>query len=254
MRNSRADPALSFGWSGKLPSLSMLPALILVIASLYWAQSVLLPIALALLLTFVLTPMVTALERLGLHRVPSVFVVVVIVLSLLGIIGWIVALQFNSVANQLPTYRNNIREKIADVRGAGKGGAWEKVKATADEVKKELEKNPGSAPQPRPVVVQGEESSTFWPISPAASSMFDRLAGAGFVIVLVIFMLIRRENLRNRLIRLLGYGRLTITTKAMEEAGRGITRYLVTQALLNTGFGMAVAVALLLFGLPYALL
>ena len=254
MRNSRADPELSFGWSGKLPSLSILPALVLIVASLYWAQAFLLPIALAVLLTFLLVPVVTALENLGLRRVPSVLLVVIIVFSLLGIIGWIVALQLNSVANQLPTYRDNIRQKIADVRGAGKGSAWEKMKETAKEVKKELEKAPSSAPQPRPVIVQGEESTTFWPISPSAASMFDRLAGAGFVIVLVVFMLIRRENLRNRLIRLLGYGRLTITTKAMEEAGRGITRYLVTQSLLNTGFGIAVAAALLLIGLPYALL
>jgi len=245
---------LSFGWSGKLPSLSILPALVLIVASLYWAQAFLIPIALSFLLTFLLTPVVTALEKLGLRRVPSVLLVVVIVVSLLGIIGWIVALQLNSVANQLPTYRNNIRQKIADVRGAGKGTAWEKMKETAKEVKKELEKDPTSAPPPRPVVVQGEESTTFWPISPSAASMIDRLAGTGFVIVLVVFMLIRRENLRNRLIRLLGYGRLTITTKAMEEAGRGITRYLVMQSLLNTGFGMAVATALLLIGLPYALL
>ena len=254
MKNSPADPTLSFGWSGKLPSLSILPALVLIVASLYWAQAFLIPIALSFLLTFLLTPVVTALEKLGLRRVPSVLLVVVIVVSLLGIIGWIVALQLNSVANQLPTYRNNIRQKIADVRGAGKGTAWEKMKETAKEVKKELEKDPTSAPPPRPVVVQGEESTTFWPISPSAASMIDRLAGTGFVIVLVVFMLIRRENLRNRLIRLLGYGRLTITTKAMEEAGRGITRYLVMQSLLNTGFGMAVATALLLIGLPYALL
>ena len=254
MSTSRADPTLSYGWSGKLPSLSILPALVLVVASLYWAQLFLIPIALAVLLTFLLTPVVTALETLGLRRVPSVLLVVIILFSLLGIIGWIVALQLNSVANQLPTYRNNIRQKIADVRGAGKGSAWEKMKETAKEVKKELSKDPSSAPQPRPVVVQGEESTTFWPISPSAASMFDRLAGAGFVIVLVVFMLIRRENLRNRLIRLLGYGRLTITTKAMEEAGRGITRYLVMQSLLNSGFGMAVAAALLLIGLPYALL
>jgi hypothetical protein len=74
------------------------------------------------------------------------------------------------------------------------------------------------------------------------------------IFILVVFMLIRRENLRNRLIRLLGYGRLTITTKAIEEAGRRMSRYLLTQALLNTSFGIAVAVALFFIGLPYALL
>ena len=84
--------------------------------------------------------------------------------------------------------------------------------------------------------------------------MLERLAGAGFVLVLTVFMLIRRENLRNRLIRLLGYGRLTITTRAMEEAGQRISRYLVMQALLNSSFGIAVGLGLFLFGLPYAFL
>ena len=84
--------------------------------------------------------------------------------------------------------------------------------------------------------------------------MLDHLAAVGLIVVLVVFMLIRRENLRNRLIRLLGYGRLTITTKAIEEAGRRMSRYLLTQALLNTSFGIAVALALFFIGLPYALL
>src|SRR4026207_904924 len=120
MSSSRTDPTWSFGWSGKLPSLSILPALVLFVASLYWAQAFLIPIALALLLTSLLTPIVTALENIGVRRAPSVLLVVIIVFSLLGIIGWIVALQLNRVAKQLPTYRNNIRQKIADVRGAGK--------------------------------------------------------------------------------------------------------------------------------------
>jgi hypothetical protein len=84
--------------------------------------------------------------------------------------------------------------------------------------------------------------------------MFERLAGAGFVIVLTIFMLIRRENLRNRLIRLLGYGRLTVTTRALEEAGQRISRYLLMQSLLNGSFGISVGIGLFLFGLPYAFL
>src|SRR6185503_8127778 len=99
MSTTRTDPTLSFGWSGKLPSLSILPALVLIVASLYWAQAFLIPIALALLLTFLLSPAVTGLEKIGLRRVPSVLLIVIIVFSLLGIIGWIVALQLNSVAN-----------------------------------------------------------------------------------------------------------------------------------------------------------
>jgi predicted PurR-regulated permease PerM len=156
----------------------------------------------------------------------------------------------------LPTYRNNIREKIIDIRGAGKGGALEKIRETAEEVKEEFSKDePAKASsKPREVVVQSEESSTFWPLPLATAPMLERMASGGLVIVLVIFMLIQRENLRNRLIRLVGYGRLTITTKALEEAAQRISRYLLMQSIINASFGIAVGIALYLFGLPYALL
>jgi predicted PurR-regulated permease PerM len=183
-------------------------------------------------------------------------IIVVLAFSLLAVIGWVVTLQLTTVANELPTYRSNIRQKIIDIRGAGKGGALEKIRETAEEVKEEFSKDePASAPsKPREVVVQAEESSTFWPLPLATAPMLERLASGGLVIVLVIFMLIQRENLRNRLIRLVGYGRLTITTKALEEAAQRISRYLLMQSIINASFGIAVGIALYLFGLPYALL
>ena len=239
---------------GRILPLSVLPGLVLIIASLYWAQAFLIPLAFSLLVTFLLTPPVVGLEQFGFRRVPAVIVVVLFVFSVLAAIAWIVVVQFTSVANQLPRYQINIRQKIVDIRGAGKGGALEKVKETAKEVTEELKKEPSALQKPREVVVQGDEATTFWPFSPAAAPMFERLAGAGFVIVLTIFMLIRRENLRNRLIRLLGYGRLTITTRALEEAGQRISRYLVMQSLLNGSFGISVGIALFFFGLPYAFL
>ena len=235
------------------PSFSLLLSLGLIIAALYWTQAFLIPVALALLLTFLLTPVTAWLEKFGWGRVAAVLLVVVFVFSLLGTVAWIVAAQFTAVANQLPAYRNNIKQKIADIRGAGKGGALEKVKETAKEVSDELSKEQSKLPKPREVVVQSDEAATLWPSS-AAQPMLERVAGAGFVIVLVIFMSIRRENLRNRFIRLLGYSRLTITTRALEESGRRISRYLVMQSLINLSFGIAVGVALFLIGLPYAFL
>jgi predicted PurR-regulated permease PerM len=240
----------------KLPSVLILPSLVLIIAMLYWGQAFLIPIALSGLLTFLLTPVADALERLGLGRLASVMIIVVLAFSLLAAIGWVVTLQLTSVANELPTYRSNIREKISDIRGAGKGGALEKIRETAEEVKEEFSKDEPAkaASKPREVVVQSEESSTFWPLPLATAPMLERLASGGLVIVLVIFMLIQRENLRNRLIRLVGYGRLTITTKALEEAAQRISRYLLMQSIINASFGIAVGIALYLFGLPYAFL
>jgi predicted PurR-regulated permease PerM len=258
---SRGKPRAHFasgisGFSNKSSPLLILAASVLIIASLYWAQAFLIPVALSILLTFLLTPVADALERIGLGRVPSVMIIVVLAFSLLTAIGWVVTVQLTEVANELPTYRNNIRQKIADIRGASKGGALEKLRETAEEVKEELSKEePAKAPQkPRQVVVQAEESTTFWPLPLATAPMLERMAGGGLVVVLVIFMLIQRENLRNRLIRLIGYGRLTITTKALEEAGQRISRYLLMQSIINASFGLAVSISLYLIGLPYALL
>ena len=244
------------GWSSrKAPAFFFLPTVVLIIASLYWAQAVLIPIAFSILLTFLLTPVADSLERLGLGRVLSVILIVLLAFSFLGAVGWIVTRQLTSVANELPTYRQNIRKKIADIRGAGKGGALEKVQKTAEEMKQELEKKDGPAqvqPKPREVVVQGEQSSTFWPIPVDFAPILERVASGALAITLLIFMLIQREDLRNRLIRLIGYGRLTVTTKALEEASQRISRYLLMQSIINTSFGIAVGIALYLIELPYA--
>ena len=243
--------------AGTLPSLVAVATFVLIIASLYWAQAVLIPVALAILLTFLLSPVASAAERIGLGRLLSVILVAVLTFSLLGGIGWIVTLQFGSLANELPKYTGNIRQKIADVRGAGKGGALEKVQNTVEEVKSEIQKDnePAKAKdQRRPVIVQSVESFAFWPVPLDVGPMAERFASAGLVIVLVIFMLIQREDLRNRLIRLVGYGRLTFTTSALEEAGQRISRYLLMQTIINSSFGLAVGCALYLIGLPYAIL
>jgi predicted PurR-regulated permease PerM len=258
MKNLRANYAGLAEWSSrKAPSLFLLPTVVLVIAALYWAQAVFIPVAISILLTFLLSPVADSLERLRLGRVVSVILIVILAFSLLIAVGWLVSFQLTSVANELPTYRKNIQQKIADIRGAGKGGALEKVQKTAEEVKKELAKNDEAVkaqPKPREVVVQAEQSSTFWPLPLDIAPMLERLASGGLAIVLVIFMLIQREDLRNRLIRLVGYGRLTTTTRALEEASQRISRYLLMQSTINASFGLAIGVSLSLIGLPYALL
>lgn len=243
--------------SAKLPSLIAVASFVLIIASLYWAQAILIPIALSIMLTFLLSPVAGALERMGLGRLPSVILIAVLTFSLLGGIGWVVTLQLGSLANELPKYTGNIKQKIADVRGAGKGGALEKVQKTVEDMKSEIQK--GDEPtkakeQRRPVVVQADESFAFWPVPLAVGPTVERFASAGLVIVLVIFMLIYREDLRNRLIRLIGYGRLTVTTRALEEAGQRISRYLLMQTIINSSFGLAIGFVLYLIGLPYAVL
>src|SRR5687768_13255468 len=129
---------------------------VLVVVILYWAQAVLIPVALAVLFTFVLTPPVNWLER-WIGRLPAVLTVVILVFVVVGLAGWGLARQMNHLADDLPRYRVNILAKIADVRGAGKGGSVEKLQETIDDIKTDLGKS--DAPRgtaSRPVVITTE--------------------------------------------------------------------------------------------------
>ncbi len=225
---------------------------VLVVVVLYWAQAVFIPVALAILLTFVLTPPVTWLER-WIGRVPAVLMAVSLVFLLGGLAGWGLVRQLNHLTDDLPTYRANILAKISDVRGAGKGGSVEKLQETIDEIKTDLEKS--ETPRgtvSRPVVVTSEQVPGF-PGFTWLSPIIGPLGTAALVVVLVIFMLLERRDLRDRLIGLFGHGRLTTTTKAFDEAGTRVSRQLLMQTLVNVVYGIVAGVGLYLLGVPYAL-
>jgi predicted PurR-regulated permease PerM len=235
----------------KLPVLYVMASLTLIIVALYLAKAVLIPVALASLLAFLLNPIVTALQRRGLGRIPAVILVVVFAFSLIGTIGWTVFMQFVALTDDLPQYQTNIKQKITDLRGAGEGLIFGRIHTVIEEIGTELQrdqKTPASAERPVPVVVQAP--SVLWQLPILA----EPLATAGLVIALVIFMLLDRGDLRNRLIRLVGYGRLTLTTKALEEAAWRISRYLLMHLIINGTYGIALGVALFYIGVPYAIL
>jgi len=225
---------------------------VLVVVVLYWAQAVLVPIALAVLLTFVLTPPVSWLER-WLGRVPAVLAAVTLVFIVLGLAGWGLARQMDHLADDLPTYRVNILAKIADVRGAGKGGSVEKLQETIEGIKTDLEQS--SAPtgtRSRPVVVTSELVTGFTGFS-WLGPIVGPLSTAGLVLAMVIFMLLERRDLRDRLIGLFGHGQLTVTTKAFDEAGTRVSRQLLMQSLVNLVYGIAAGLGLYALGVPYPL-
>jgi predicted PurR-regulated permease PerM len=225
---------------------------VLVVFVLYRAQAVLVPIALAVLVTFVLTPPVTWLQR-WIGRIPAVLVTVVLVFTVLGLAGWGLARQMDYLAEDLPRYRVNILAKIADVRGAGKGGSVEKLQETIEDITTDLGKpEVRRGTVSRPVVVTSEQVAGFsgftW-----LSPMVGPLGTAGLVLAMVIFMLLERRNLRDRLIGLFGHGQLAITTKAFDEAGTRVSRYLLMQSLVNLVYGVAAGAGLYFLGVPYAL-
>jgi predicted PurR-regulated permease PerM len=241
----------------KPPLFYALASFILVIACLYWGRVVLIPVALAILLTFLLNPVVSMLQCLGLGRTPPVILIVVLAFVILGGIGWAVTGQLATLANELPQYTSNLKHKIADLRGAGQGGIIEKLQRTVEEILDELHKtdsrqqvSPLAPDAEKPVLVAVQAPSVFWRLP----TLLEPLANAGLVLVLVIFMLLKHADLRNRLIALAGYGQMTLATKALDEAGQRISRYLLMQSLINGSFGFAVGLGLFLVGLPYAVL
>jgi predicted PurR-regulated permease PerM len=225
---------------------------VLVIVVLYWAQAVLVPIALAVLLTFVLTPAVGWLER-WLGRVPAVLAAVTLVFIVLGLAGWGLARQIDHLADDLPTYRVNILAKIADVRGAGKGGSVEKLQETIEGIKTDLgQSSAATGTASRPVMVTSERVTGF-PGFSWLGPIVGPLGTAGLVLAMVIFMLLERRDLRDRLIGLFGHGQLTVTTKAFDEAGTRVSRQLLMQSLVNLVYGIAAGVGLYALGVPYPL-
>ena len=225
---------------------------VLVVVVLYWAQAVLVPIAIAILLTFVLTPPVSWLQR-WIGRIPAVLAIVMLVFTVLGLAGWALARQMDHLAEDLPRYRVNILAKIADVRGAGKGGSVEKLQETIEDIKTDL----GQSEVPRgtvsrPVVVTSEQVTGFSGFAWLAP-IVGQLGTAAFVLAMVIFMLLERRDLRDRLIGLVGHGRLAITTKAFDEAGTRVSRQLLMQSLVNLVYGVAAGVGLYFLDVPYPL-
>ncbi|MEX2141221.1 MAG: AI-2E family transporter [Pirellulales bacterium] len=243
----------------------LLASLGIVLCLLYFARAVLIPLALAVLLTFLLAPVVTSLQRRGLPRGPAVLAVVLAACGLFVVIGWVVASQATALVDSLPNYEDNLDEKIATLRDMSQGGFVDKIQAATDRIRREMSEpaDPVSAaalealkPDPQLVQIVHEEEGPFnlaqlWTL---AGPLLEPLAMAGVVVVLVMFLLLRREDMRDRLISLLGRGRLTLTTKALDEAGHRISRYLLMQWIINSSFGVAVAAGLFVIGVPYALM
>ena len=225
---------------------------VLVVAVLYWAQAVLVPIALAILITFVLTPPVSWLER-WIGRAPAVLAVVTLVFTILGLAGWGLARQLDHLADDLPHYRVNILSKIADVRGAGKGGSVEKLQETIEEIKTDIGQTEKRQAPAAPVVVAADQEAGFTILS-WLGPVVGPLGTAALVVAMVIFMLLERRDLRDRLIGLFGHGSLTVTTKAFDEAGSRVSRQLLMQSLVNFLYGIGAGVGLYFLGVPYALL
>jgi predicted PurR-regulated permease PerM len=237
-------------------SLRVFLAIVIAVAVLRYAQDVFIPLALAILLTFLLAPIVERLQRLHVNRAVAVVLSVALTILILGGLLWIVFNQFTDLANQLPSYRRQLRANLADLTGALKGGASSTTSAV-EQLTRELERIAPSdqamadvpkmqvvEPPPTPLQAMGERLAPF--LKPASM--------VALVIVFVIFMLLRLPDLRDRVIALLGSKNLRITTEALDEAAKRVSRYLVMFTMINGVQGIGTALGLYLIGVPNAIL
>ena len=243
-----------------------LAVLVVVVGALYIGRDILIPLALAILLSFMLAPIVTRLRRWGLARIPSVIAVVVLLFVVLLGLGSIVASQIVHLAEHLPRYEWNLRAKIRDLPIAlPSGGVVERTADMLRDLRKELEKatkepeaqgtDAAAEQPPKPVLVQVQESATpLQTLREIGGPLVKPIATAGLVLVFVIFMLMQREDLRDRIIRLVGSGDVARTTEAMNDAAKRISRYLLMQLVINVLYGLPVGVGLYFIGVPNPIL
>ncbi|MFO0877693.1 MAG: AI-2E family transporter [Gemmataceae bacterium] len=217
------------------------------------ASKVFIPIALGILLTFILAPAVALLQARGLRRRHAVVLVVVITMVLLGLLAAGLAIQLRELATDLPHHKLQITTKVRDLTGRGPG-LFENLTRLLDEINAEVQKDRVRTPEMVvPVRVQPERTSSVTLLSLIAGPLAGTLGAISLTIGLTVSMLILREDLRNRLFLLLGDGHLTTTTRAMDEVSQRISRYLITQVVLNASFGTLFGLGLWAMGVNYAL-
>ncbi len=257
-----------------LPSSNQWPLVMLygTIAALYFAREILIPLAFALILTFMLTPVVALLQKTRIGRVPSVVVTVLVTIAAAGGVGWIIAVQLVDVANELPRYRQNIHAKMEALRIPTKGPLGLAANSLR-EIARELSSPRPLSPDPGPPVQNRKQrTAPSTPAPPLPVQIVERpadeldylrdlvqpvlrpLALTGLVLIFTVFMLIKRFDLTHRLLGLVGLGRINIMTQALGDAAQRVSRYLLMQVLVNAGFGTVFGFGLYCIGVPNAAL
>ena len=243
----------------------------LIVATLYLGRDIFVPIALAILLSFVLAPLARGLENWRAPRSVSVISVVLLAFLVIFAVGGVIATQMTQLASDLPRYEANMRTKITSLRGsATTNSTLERAADVLKDLGKEINQpkdrpqlplaNPSAAPsagqdvRPIPVEVRQPPPTALESIAALISPLLHPLMTTGVVVIFVIFTLLQREDLRNRLIKLAGSHDLQKTTAAMDDAARRLSRLFLTQLALNSCVGLVVGTAMWFIGIPSAVL
>ena len=242
---------------------------VIIIMLLYFGREIIIPIALAILLSFVLAPLVGLLQSIRIPRGLAVVSVVITAFALIFAMGSLLANQLTQLAGDLPRYQSTISEKIQAFRDTTAGrGTLERASGMLKDLSKELDKpkeaatalgggaspNATQPPKPVPVEVRQPDPGALESLQSLISPLLHPLATTGIIVIFVIFILLQREDLRNRLIRLAGSHDLQRTTAALDDAASRLSRLFLIQLLLNGSFGIIIGSGLWLIGVPSAIL
>ncbi|HKS89104.1 MAG TPA: AI-2E family transporter, partial [Stellaceae bacterium] len=234
---------------------------VVIVAALYYGREVLMPVTLAVLLSFVLSPLVELLRRVWLGRILSVALAVVLALAIILGLGTAIGTQVAQLAKNVPQYQTTIERKIATLRDVTVKKLSDTIQSVSHEfapAQKPAETAPAAAgggmqtqeQKPVPVVVTEPGLSALQIGEKVLTPILNPLATTGIILVVTIFTLLQKEDLRDRAIRLFGSSDLERTTVALDDAARRLSRYFLTQLGMNTGFGVIVAVGLYFIGVP----
>ena len=251
------------GWARRV-SLTTMIAILGVATVLHLGSEVFLPLAIATLIAFALSPLVSVLRRLGLPRVVAVISAVTVAFAILGIILTVMAGELAKVIESLPTFQSNIISKLEAMQASsGSSGVMSRIldmlTRISEEIGNSLPSTPGDAAQgsgvTTPMQVAIVENQSVWSLlQNIVLPIISPFVAAGLVIVVVIFMLMEREDLRDRFIRLVGSNDLHRTTAMLADAGSRVASYLLIQLLVNVIYAVPIGLGLWIVGVPNALL
>lgn len=241
-------------WQRAVVALAATVVTVSIVAALYVGRAVLVPIALAVFFTFVLSPLVARLERRGLGRTASVVLVMLIVGLFAVGSGALIAQQMSRLSDDILQEQQTakLKEKLVRMKASVLGNGDSKFGRLVDDVTAIFAPKPHQ--EQSTVVVAAPQSSLSKQVATYVDPATELLGQAAFTFILTVFMLIKREDLRNRIIRLVGRGKVTTTTKAVDDGSKRVSRYLLAQLMVNTAFGVVIAASLWLMGVQYGVL
>ncbi len=230
----------------------------IVIALLYIGRPIFEPLVIAALLAFILMPVIRQLRAWGLWRIPAIVLAVASAIAMAVLLSATILLQVTQLAEDLPKHEANIRSKV---RALSASAPWssrvlDRASGTLRELQKEIarEEAPASEPKPLPVEIRQQRSKGIEALADVVQPLLSPLATTALALLFLLFILLQREDIRDRFVRLAGTGDLQRTTAAIDDAAARLSRFFLMQVSLNAGFGVVIAVGLWMIGVPNAVL